>query len=337
MTKGVVCSVRYGRTVVNGIGTMALRAAARAFLSALDDAGRAAAVSEFGTPDRKVWTYLPGPRPGVAVGDLSDAARGALHELLDVTLSAMGADRTRQVMNLDDVLREVERSAGRAGWQRRSSDRYWVRVLGDPDTQAWAWHLGGHHVGIHATVVGDAIAVTPCFLGANPAVVRSGPHSGLQVLREEEALARGLLAALTVNQLAVAVVSPTAPDDIATRDDPVADPDVVPSGLRFEDMDDAQAQRFESLMRWYLGRAPEAVAEQAWRAVTDAGIGQVSFAWAGPTTVGAPHYYAVKGETFLLEYDNTQDGANHAHTVWRDLRRDWGTDLLAEHHARAHR
>jgi hypothetical protein len=66
MTKGVVCSIRYGRTVVNGIETMPLRAAARAFLSALDDAGRAAAVSEFGTPDRKVWTYLPGPRPGVA-------------------------------------------------------------------------------------------------------------------------------------------------------------------------------------------------------------------------------------------------------------------------------
>jgi Protein of unknown function (DUF3500) len=315
----------------------ALRVTARRFVDALDDAGRKAALSEFGTSDRKVWSYLPGPRPGVAVGDLSDAARGAFDELLEGTLSAMGAHRTRQVMNLDDVLREVERSAGKAGWHRRSSDRYWVRVLGNPDDDVWAWHLGGHHVGIHATVVGNGIAVTPCFLGTNPAVVRSGPHAGLQVLREEESLARDLLGAFTEDQLAVAVVSRTAPNDIATRNDPVANPDVVPAGLRYADMDGSQAQRLQALVGWYLGRATEPVANEAWRSVADAGIGKVSFAWAGPTTVGAPHYYAVKGETFLLEYDNTQDGANHAHSVWRDLRRDWGTDLLAEHHARAHR
>jgi hypothetical protein len=319
-----------------GEPAVVLRATTRRFLDALDGAGRAAAVSHFGTADRKVWTYLPGPRPGVAVGDISETAGRALDDLLDVTLSAMGADRTRQVMNLDDVLREVERSAGRSGWQRRGSQQYWVRVLGDPDDNVFAWHLGGHHVGIHATVVRDAVAVTPCFLGANPAVVRSGPHAGLQVLREEEALARELLGALDTDQLEVAVVSAHAPDDIATRHDPVADPAVVPSGLRYEALDPDQAARLERLVRWYLGRASEPVAEQAWRAVVDEGLKSVSFAWAGSTSPGDRHYYAVKGETFLLEYDNTQDGANHAHTVWRDLRRDWGTDLLAEHHAGFH-
>jgi hypothetical protein len=313
-----------------------LRATARRFLDALDGPGRVAAVADFDAADRKAWTYLPGPRPGVAVGEMSDAARGAFDDLLGMTLSAMGADRTRQVMNLDDVLREVERSRGKSGWQRRSSERYWVRVLGDPDGQVWAWHLGGHHVGVHATIVGDDVAVTPCFLGANPAVVRSGPHTGLQVLREEEALGRSLLASLDADQLAAAVVSSHAPDDIATRHDPVADPGLVPTGLRHDALDRAQAEQLEALVRWYLGRAPEAVAYHAWQAVVDAGLGGVTFGWAGSTQPGARHYYAVKGETFLLEYDNTQDGANHAHTVWRDLRRDWGTDLLAQHHAQAH-
>jgi hypothetical protein len=294
--------------------TAVLRAAARQFLDRLDAAGRAAAAAPFSTADRTVWTYLPGPRPGVAVGDLDDAARADLDELLGVTLSAMGADRTRQVMNLDDVLREVERSVGRTGWERRGSERYWVRVLGDPADEVWAWHLGGHHVGVHATVVGDAVAITPSFLGANPAVVRGGPHAGLQVLREEEQLARDLLGALDADQRGVAVVSPDAPDDIATRHDPVADPDLVPSGVRHDALDPSQAER----------------------SVVDAGLGSVTFAWAGSSTPGERHYYAVRGETFLIEYDNTQDGANHAHTVWRDLRRDWGTDLLAEHHAEAH-
>ena len=53
-----------------------------------------------------------------------------------------------------------------------------------------------------------------------------------------------------------------------------------------------------------------------------------------PTSEGGRgHYYCVAGPTFLLEYDNTQDNANHTHSVWRDLRNDWGDDLLARHYA----
>lgn len=316
--------------------TEVLRGAARAFLDTLDEAGRAAAVTKFDVPDRKAWTYLPGPRPGVGLGDLTDAGCAAFEDLLHATLSVMGADRTRSVMYLDDVLGEVERSAGRAGWQRRSSAAYWVRVLGHPDDDVWAWHLGGHHVAVHATVVGGDLAVTPCFLGANPAVVRTGTHTGLQVLREEEALARSLLAELDKDELAAAVVSDKAPDDIATRHDPVADPALVPLGLPYDSLDRAPAERLQALVQWYFERAPEPVCDAAWRAVVDEGLGTVSFAWAGSTTPGERHYYAVRGETFLIEYDNTQDGANHVHTVWRDLRRDWGTDLLAVHHAASH-
>ena len=317
--------------------TAEIRAAARRFVAALDRAGRAAALSPFAASDRRSWTYLPGPRPGVAVGDMSESARGALDALLDATLSAAGADRTRKVMQLDDVLGDLERGPNRPGWTRRGSSRYWVRVFGDPDDHAFAWHLGGHHVGVHATVVGDALAATPCFLGANPAVVRRGPHKGLQVLKEEEVLARDLLRAFDADQLGVAVVSATAPADIATRHDPVADPTVVPTGLRYEDLNAAQRLNFESLVSCYFRRARAEVASQAWRTVVDEGLDAVSFAWAGSLERGSPHYYAIKGQSFLLEYDNTQDGANHVHTVWRDLRRDWGADLLAAHHAVSHR
>lgn len=316
--------------------TADIREAARRFVATLDAAGRAAALAPFETVDRRVWTYLPGPRPGVAVGHLSEPARRALDALLDVTLSAAGAARTRQVMELDDVLRDLERARGRRGWHRRSSGHYWVRVLGDPADDVFAWHLGGHHVGVHATVVEDALAATPCFLGANPAVVRSGPHRGLQVLREEEALARELLGSCDDEQLGMAVVSPVAPSDIGTRHDPVADLTLVPRGLGCRDLDAHQRGRLERLVRCYLERVREDVAARAWRAVVDDGLEAVSFAWAGATEPGLGHYYAVRGESFLVEYDNTQDGANHVHTVWRDLRRDWGADLLAAHYAAAH-
>jgi hypothetical protein len=47
---------------------------------------------------------------------------------------------------------------------------------------------------------------------------------------------------------------------------------------------------------------------------------------------GQGHYYRIQGGDFLVEYDNTQDGANHIHSVWRDKRGEWGRDLLAEHY-----
>ena len=71
-------------------------------------------------------------------------------------------------------------------------------------------------------------------------------------------------------------------------------------------------------------------------ASSTAGLDDLTFAWAGPEEPGHGHYYAVRGPRLLIEYDNTQDEANHIHAVWRDLRGDWGEDLLAAHYRRSH-
>jgi hypothetical protein len=62
-----------------------------------------------------------------------------------------------------------------------------------------------------------------------------------------------------------------------------------------------------------------------------AGLEKIAFAWAGPAERGQKHYYRVQGPTFLVEYDNTQNDANHIHSVWRDFNGDFGRDLLREH------
>lgn len=325
--------------LTDGGATAALRAVARRFMTSLDPTGLAAAGGPFDAADRRDWTYLPVARPGVALGDLGPASRALVDDLLAVTMSAAGAARAQQVMELDDILDELQQTGDRGGALEREShgsDRYWLRILGHPDDEAWAWHLGGQHLALHATVVGDMLSTTPCFIGALPAVVRHGPRAGLQVLREEEILARELIASLDPDQRRAAIVSQTAPDDIATRSDPVADPGLVPTGVHHDDLEPAQRSRLDAVLRCYFERAQEDVASRAWTAVVDAGLGSVSFAWAGSTTPGRPNYYAVKGATFLLEYDNTQDDANHVHTIWRDLQRDWGDDLLAQHHATLH-
>lgn len=311
--------------------------AARALLASLDGPAAARARAPFETDDRQDWTYLPGQRPGLALADMSAPQRRRALALLDSGLSAAGARTAREIMALESVLRDLERGRGKPDADLRDPHAYWFRMLGVPDERVWAWSVGGHHLAVHLTVVDGHCAGTPAFFGANPAVVPAGPRAGFQPLEREETLARDLLRALGPAQRADAVLAGTPPADIRTRHDPVADPSLLPRGLPHRRMEPAQQRLLEQLVRRYLGRVTDEVAAEAWGALCAAGTGALEFSWQGSTEPGAGHYYAVKGPTLLIEYDNTQDGANHAHSVWRDLRRDWGTDLLAEHHARFHK
>ncbi|MGH3361639.1 MAG: DUF3500 domain-containing protein, partial [Nocardioides sp.] len=152
----------------------------------------------------------------------------------------------------------------------------------------------------------------------------------------EEDLARELLVSLDADQRALAVTADTAPDDILTRADLVADPDLLPDGLERNAMSGGQRSVLDRLVRRYLDRAPAAYADACWQEMQAPGAGPVTFAWAGPLDVGAGHYYCIRTPTFLVEYDNTQDDANHAHSVWRHLHDDWGADPLRAHYATAH-
>ena len=58
----------------------------------------------------------------------------------------------------------------------------------------------------------------------------------------------------------------------------------------------------------------------------------IYFAWSGGIDQGEPHYYRVQTPSFLIELDDTQDHANHIHSVWRDLNGDFGADLLKFHY-----
>jgi Protein of unknown function (DUF3500) len=312
--------------------------AATAFLASLDPGQRATATAAFDTDDHRAWTYLPGPRPGLVLGDMTEAQRELAMELLATGLSEHGMSDARAIMALETILGDLERGDAQAHWERDPA-AYWVRVLGDPEGDGpWAWRVNGHHLATHLTVVGDEIAATPQFFGANPAVVPGGPHAGRRVLPESEDLARALLDALDTDRRKVAVVDAVAPADILTVRDPIADPTRITPGLAHGDMTPAQQELLTGLVRYYLGRVTPGAGEAAWGQIVAAGLDPVTFTWAGSERAGRgqPHYYAVSGPTFVLEYDNTQNDANHIHSVWRDLRRDWGEDLLAAHYAAHH-
>ncbi|WP_051178463.1 DUF3500 domain-containing protein [Nocardia concava] len=107
---------------------------------------------------------------------------------------------------------------------------------------------------------------------------------------------------------------------------------VPPKGICARSLDATQRQDLRRLIALYTDRAPAAMAAvHAARYATDAVLDATWFGWAGGMDLDDPHYYRIQGPDLLIEYDNTQRRANHAHAVWRDLSADFGFDALAEH------
>jgi hypothetical protein len=269
---------------------------------------------------------------------MRDDQRAASRAIVALAMSKRTAGEIAAIIELETVLGQLERAGGGSGWLRRDPELYWFAVFGDPDSSSpWSWRIGGHHVAIHVTVADDrVVGSTPSFLGANPAVIPSGARAGARTLPGEEELARALLGELTPAERDVAVVDDTAPADILTGIGRLADLRSVPVGIRQADLGAPRQAALERLIRHYLERARPEVAEASWESIVAAGLGDVTFAWAGSDAPGRGHYYAIRGASFVIEYDNIQNGANHIHAVWRDLDNDWGEDLLAAHLAGAH-
>ena len=324
--------------------------AAQRYLDSLDDARRKATQFAFEDQERYRWNYRPDGffidgatfwHEGLRLINMTPDQQRAAMALLDAGVSARTADRARQIMALEGHLREQERVIPR--WVPhvvRDPELYAFSIFGRPGgTAPWAWRAGGHHIGFHVTVIGgDLVATTPFFLGCNPAIVRHGTRDlGLRTLPEEEDMARDLLRSLAPERKQVALVSPKAPNDILTDTYRPANPALAPRGLRFAAMSGEERGKLIDLIRLYVGRAADEVAENEWRKIEAAGLDSITFAWLGSEEFQQGHYYAIKGPTFLIEYDNVQDDATHIHSVWRDLTNDWGEDLLAAHYATEHR
>ena len=112
---------------------------------------------------------------------------------------------------------------------------------------------------------------------------------------------------------------------------------VDPKGVRAGDLGPAQRDLLRALLDVYVRRVPDELADaESAKYASDGALDELAFGWAGGLAPGEPHYYRVQGGRLLVEYDNTQRGVNHVHTVWRDLGADFGGDALAAHYAHAH-
>jgi hypothetical protein len=316
----------------------ALPAAAREFLDALPPALRAKAEAPLSDPGREQWHYVPREYPGVSIGELDPGQTGKLHALLRAVLSAAGHGKVAAIIALEDVLRELEQARGQQA-DHRQPGRYWLRVYGTPsDRGAFAFCLQGHHVSLHFSVVdGRVAAATPAFLGANPHAIPSGPRQGERILGREEDLARALLVLCSDEQLREVVLATKAPADILLGPGRPADGIGAPQGLPYAAMTPLQQGLLWRLVEEYVRNRHDDEAGRELQRIDAAGRDRIRFAWLGSVHRGQGHYYRIHGPTFVIEYDNTQNDANHLHTVFRDLEHDFGGDLLRAHYEHDHK
>ena len=109
-----------------------------------------------------------------------------------------------------------------------------------------------------------------------------------------------------------------------------------PKGLAAKAMDMGQRDMLDALLRLYVDRLPDDVADEEAAKFAGAALDDVHLLWAGGLEPGQPHYYRLHGPTILAEYDNSARDANHVHSVWRDPRGDFADDPLARHRAEHH-
>jgi len=232
------------------------------------------------------------------------------------------------IIALEEVLDRREQ------WRRgRHSNDYWVSVFGDPAGDApWSWRFEGHHLSVTMTVAGDRVSPAPVFFGANPACVSYAGRPVSRPLAPEEDLAQVLLDAMAPAERDLAVVSGQPPGDIRTGISPRAREGIEPLGVAADQLGSGARAVLGELVTLYLDRLPAGLAAREGARLAG---GELHFAWEGPLRSSARHYYRVQGDDLLIEYDTTSDG-NHAHTVLRRPRSDFGDDVLAEHYRQAH-
>lgn len=313
---------------------------ANAFLAALTPEAKAKTVFPVESDERQDWYFVPRDRKGLTMKEMTPEQRLLAHALVSTGLSARGLVKATTIMSLEEVLYQIEGAADESKREatriKRDPEKYYVSIFGEPTMKGiWGWRLEGHHLSLNFTIKdGQLFRATPSFFGSNPGEVLQGPRAGVRVLGQEEDLGRALAKSLNEEQWKKALVEVTAPKEMLTANNREVTP-LTPMGISDADLTAEQKEMLGKVIREYLFRIRPEIAEEAWKEIQASG--PLYFAWAGSSRErGQPHYYRVQGSTFLLEYDNTQNNANHVHSVWRDFDSDFGRDLLGEHLKAAH-
>ncbi len=326
-------------TITANANSQDLSDKAIAFLNTLPEAQKSAATFTFGEPEQYNWNFVPLVREGPTFHDFNTEQKDAALTLLKSSLSEAGFTKTQEIRELENVLFQIENNSFKMpdGSPARDPLNYHFSVFGKPSPSAiWGWRFEGHHISLNFnSAAGKLHSTTPTFLGANPGIVREGAQKGKEVLKKESELGFALINSMSPDQLKLAKFSENAPREIITGNDRRVGK-IDRQGIAYSALNGEQKKNFMQLLNTYIGNYIFEFSEIFRERITNAGLDNLYFAWAGGLVEGIPHYYRIHGPTLLIEFDNIQNNANHVHTVVRDLKNDFAEDLLKAHYQKEH-
>lgn len=304
------------------------------FLKSLTEAQRNKTQMPFNNESKMLWHYIPSsmfPRAGIQLNELDSNQKSKLDELLKSFLSETGYKKTMKIIDLENILLEMSGDS-----IMRNPESYSVAFYGNPEKDSiWACSFEGHHVSLNFTIHDGKVENAPRFFGANPAKIPSGPREGERTLQKEEDFAFELINSLSEEQREMAIFQQEPFFDIVTGKSAEVEP-LSPVGIMYGQLNRNQQLIFLKLLDEYLSTIPAEQAEKRMNNIKNEELNEVRFGWAGATVLGEGHYYRIQGKTFLIEFDNVQNKANHIHTVWRDFDGDFGRNLIREHYEKSH-
>lgn len=322
-----------------GLSLADVSAAAAAFLAALDGTQRDVATFPLETDAWRSWSNVHPflMRHGQLIESLDDAGREAALNLVRTTLSPSGFETARNIMRLNETIREITGSDEEYGeWL------YWMSLMGEPSNdEPWGWQIDGHHLIINAVLLNGQLVATPAFMGTEPVTADAGKYEGTTVFREEESRGYALMTSLSSAQRSLALLDEELPGEVLTtafRDNF----ELRYEGISYRDLSTVQQQALLKLVEIYVGRMR---ADQAALKMDEinAHLGETYFAWMGKVDDASPFYYRVQSPVILIEFDhqrgvaldNAEASRAHIHTIIRTPNgNDYGADLLRQHYER---
>lgn len=301
-----------------------MSSAAMEFLFLLTDDQKKLASFSFDDAERVNWHFIPRERKGLGLWDLDGQALINAEAFVATGLTEAGYYKSLEVRSLEEVLYLFESGEESARRVKRHPHRYYISIFGDPSGDSvWGWRFEGHHLSLNYTIRnGEILSSTPEFFGANPGLIDAGPGRSLRVLGRREDLARSILKFASAEQQAKIWISKDAPSDI--RGAGAAQPEISePAGVAVGEMTPEQQKLMKELVGEYLAAMPASVVRRRVKEIQEGGVDNVYFAWWGGSELNEPHHYVVQGPSFIIEYNNTQNQANHVHSIWRNLSGDF--------------
>ena len=324
-----------------GLSNEGIARAANAWLESLDAEQKEAARFELDSDAWRRWSNIHVflMRHGAMMEPMSQEQRDLTFNLLRESFSPAGFELARNIMKLNEAIREITGSDEELGeWL------YWMSVLGEPSAEGpWGWQFDGHHLNVNCFLVGGQMVMTPMFMGSEPVAVDIGKHAGTRAFQAEESIALNLAHSFSAEQRSKATVSDEVPPGVFTgafRDNF----EMRYEGIKFGDLSSHQQALMFDLIGTYINRMRSDHAQLKMDEISQH-LGETHFAWMGGSDEDSVFYYRVHSPVVLIEFDhqngifldNDYPTRNHIHTVVRTPNgNDYGKDLLRQHRERHH-